>query len=159
MTQFDTAAQAAVRGTHLTPVMQIGVNGQPIGEQDVISILADGSTVTANASTSAGVGDQSSGGAKGVIVFIHTGAFGASESTMTVTIQGKDPQSGQYYTILQSASLSASSFVALRAYPGLTASANVAVSDLLPATFRVIYAASNWGTGGSVLGVAAVLIP
>lgn len=155
---FDTAAQALVRGPHLTPVLHVDADGNPFGPHDPISILADGSTVTANASTSAGAGDQASNGAKGVMVFINPGTFGASESTMTVTIQGKDPQSGKYYTILQSASLSTNTPVVLRAYPGLTASNNIAISDLLPATWRVIYAASNWGTGGSVLGIAAVLI-
>ena len=155
---FDTAAQALVRGSHLTPVLVVGGDGNAVGPHDPISILADGSTVTANADTSPGAGDQASNGARGIMVFINPGAFGASESTMTVTIQGKDPQSGKYYTILQSASLTANTPVVLRVYPGLTASNNIAVSDLLPATWRVIYAASNWGTGGSALGIAAVLI-
>ena len=95
---------------------------------------------------------------RGVKVFITTGAFGASESTMTVTIQGKDPVSGTYYTILSSASLSASAFTVLSVYPGLAVTANVSANDVLPKTWRVTYAASNWGTGGSTLGISCAMI-
>lgn len=90
---------------------------------------------------------------KGIYLYINTGAFGASESTMTVTIQGRDPVSGQYFTILTSASLSASTFYSLLVYPGTTASANLVANQPMPKTFRITWQASNWGTGGSVLGI------
>ena len=101
---------------------------------------------------------------RGLKLFIATGAFGASESTMTVTIQGKDIASGTYYNILTSASLSTNTNPGnsvgniLTVYPGLTAVANQVVSDILPKTWRVTYQASNWGTGGSTLGIAAAII-
>jgi hypothetical protein len=95
---------------------------------------------------------------RGVVLYIKTGTFGATASAITVTILGKDPVSGSTYTILQSASLSASSFVVLRVYPFLTASANLIVNDVLPATWLVTAQATGWGTGGSTLGVACSLI-
>lgn len=101
---------------------------------------------------------------RGVKVFITTGAFGASESAMTITVQGKDPVSGNYYNILTSASLTANSNPSnsvgniLTIYPGLTAVANQVVSDILPKTWRVIYQATAWGTSGSTLGISCSMI-
>lgn len=123
------------------------------GNVDGITLLASG-VVTANGNST----DQSNLGARGIKLFIATGSFGASESTMTVIIQGRDTVSGTYYNILTSASLSASGFTVLSVYPGLAVSANVSANDVLPKTWRVIWTASNWGTGGSTLGIAAALI-
>lgn len=129
------------------------------GNVDNITLLASG-VVTANGVSS----DQTNLGARGIKLFIVTGSFGASESTMTVTIQGKDPVSGVYYTILTSASLVASKDPSsaagnlLTVYPGMTAVANQVASDVLPKSWRVSYSAANWGTGGSTLGIAAALI-
>lgn len=120
---------------------------------DGLVLLASG-VVTSN-SHSADMGNTRW---RGVKLFITTGSFGASESTMTVTIEGKDPTSGSYYTILQSASLSASSFVVLTVYPtGIAAVANVTAVDVLPKSWRVTYQASAWGTGGSTLGISAAM--
>lgn len=58
--------------------------------------------------------------------------------TVTFTLQGKDPTSGKYFTILASAAIVAVSTVVLRVYPGLTAAANAVVSDVLPRTWRVL---------------------
>jgi|SRR5262245_35664813 len=123
------------------------------GNIDTYQLLASGA-ISANANGS----DQLNYNARGVKLFINTGAFGSGSSAITVTLQGKDPVSGQYYTILASASLTAGTFLVLSAYPGLTASANVTANDVLPRTFRITYQASNWGTGGSVLGIACAMI-
>lgn len=58
--------------------------------------------------------------------------------TVTFTIQGKDPLSGKYYTILASAAIVAVSTVVLKVYPGLTAAANLVASDVLPEDWRVL---------------------
>lgn len=123
-------------------------------------ILLTSAAITANGNSFDAINYRG----RGVKVFITTGAFGASESTMTVTIQGKDPVSGAYYTILTSAALTANSNPnnsagnILTVYPGLTPVANQVVSDVLPKTWRVSYSASNWGTGGSTLGIACAMI-
>lgn len=95
---------------------------------------------------------------KGLKLFIKTGAFGSGASAITVTIQGKDPVSISYYSILTSASLTASTFTVLSVYPGLTASANVTANDVLPRTWNVAWNAANWGTGGSTLGISCAMI-
>lgn len=76
--------------------------------------------------------------------------------TVTPKIQGKDPVSGKYYDILAGAAIVATSTVVLRVYPGITVAANLAVSDLLPRTWRLFMdhsAATNftYSAGGILL--------
>jgi hypothetical protein len=73
---------------------------------------------------------------RGIKLVIDITANGGT-GTLTVTIQGKDPGSGKYYTILASTALAAVATTTLTVYPGIAASANVAASDVLPSTWRV----------------------
>jgi hypothetical protein len=104
--------------------------------------------------------DQASYNCPGVIVYVNPGVIAGDAGTITVTIQGKDPVAGTYSTILASATLVSSTAVVLRVYPGLTAAGNLVANAVLPATWRINAAASgaNWGTGGSTLGVTALLL-
>lgn len=72
--------------------------------------------------------------------------------TLTVSIQGKDPVSGKWYTLLQSAALSAVALTNLTVYPGVTAAANVAASQVIPRTWRVLYS-----IGGTTPAVTATI--
>jgi hypothetical protein len=72
---------------------------------------------------------------KGLIVVVDITAITAG--SMTVTVEGFDEISGKYYTLLTSAALAAAATTVLRIYPGLTAAANVTVSDVTPAKCRV----------------------
>lgn len=125
------------------------------GNQDNITLLAS-AAITSNSQSA----DQTNYNARGVKVFIKTGSFGASESTMVVNVQVKDPVNGTYYTVLSSpaAGLSASSTYILTVYPGITVTANVSASDVISRTWRVSWSASNWGTGGSTLGISCAYI-
>ena len=76
--------------------------------------------------------------------------------TVTFTIQGKDPLSGKYYTILASAALTAVATTVLRVYPGLTAAANLVASDVLPSDWRVT--ATHSGATTTTYSVGAQLI-
>jgi outer membrane scaffolding protein for murein synthesis (MipA/OmpV family) len=76
-------------------------------------------------------------GARGLVVILHVSAVTATPA-LTVTIQGYNPLSGLYYTILASAVIATTGTVILRVYPGLTAAANLTVSDVLPLEWRVI---------------------
>lgn len=99
--------------------------------------------------------------ARGAKVFITTGTFGSGASAITVSIQVKDPVSGNYFTLGTTGSLTASGFFVLQVYPGSTISLttpNVAVNDALSRTWRVTWNASAWGTGGSTLGISCALI-
>lgn len=80
--------------------------------------------------------DQQNINGRGLHLIIDITAVGGTP-TLTVTIEGKDPTSGKYYTILASAALSSVATTILRVYPGLTASANVTVNDVLPRVWRV----------------------
>lgn len=94
---------------------------------------------------------------KGVKLVIDITAITGTGPSLTVTLQGKDPTSGKYYTVLASAALSAVATTVLTVYPGLTAAANVTASDVVPRTFRVLYAIA--GTTPSVTAtIAASLI-
>ena len=75
-------------------------------------------------------------GARGAVVVINTSAAGTSPST-TFTLQGYDPLSNTYWTLLASAAVTAVGTTVLKVYPGLTASANAVASDVLPSSFAV----------------------
>lgn len=100
------------------------------GNQDLTAktFTATGaSTVTADLVNYAG---------RGCKVVIDITAIGGSPSVV-VTVQGKDPTSGKFYTILASAALTGVATTVLNIYPGMTASANVVASDILPRSFRI----------------------
>lgn len=74
---------------------------------------------------------------RGLHLVIDCTAVTATPSVV-FTIQGADVLSGKFYTILVSAAITGTGTTVLRVYPGLTASANVTASDILPRTWRVI---------------------
>jgi hypothetical protein len=98
--------------------------------------------------------DQNNRNGKGCHLHINISAWTAG--SITVTVQGKDPVSGTYYTILTSAALAAVGFITLRVYPGLTPVANLTENDILPRTWRVSVAVSSadsitYSIGNSVI--------
>lgn len=72
---------------------------------------------------------------RGAHVTINVTAF--TSGTFTPTIQGKDPISGTYYTILAGSAIAGTGLTVLRVYPGITVAANLAVSDILPTVWRI----------------------
>ena len=57
--------------------------------------------------------------------------------SVVFTVEGKDSVSGEYYTLLTSAAITATGKTVLTIYPGATAAANVTVNDVLPIDWRV----------------------
>lgn len=96
--------------------------------------------------------DQTNPGRRGVQLGINITALGGVSPTLTVTIQGKDPVSGQYYNLLTSAAIAATGFTLLTVYPGAPATANVSAPQSLPLTWRVITA-----IGGTTPAVTATV--
>lgn len=90
---------------------------------------------------------------RGVVVFANVTA-GATPS-LTVTIQGKDPVSGTYYTILTGTAITSNTNAAIRVYPGIAVSAGSTASDILPSQWRI----STAITGTVTATVSAVLLP
>lgn len=80
--------------------------------------------------------DQINYNARGVVVVIDVTAA-ADTPSIVVTIQGLDPVSGQYYTLLASAAITGISTVVLRVYPGLTAAANLVANGILPRNWAI----------------------
>lgn len=115
-------------------------------------------TALAAAAVGANGADLLNYGGRGLHLTIDITVLGGTTPTLTVTIQGKDPVSGKYYTILASAALAAVATTVLRVYPGLVAAANLVANDVLPREWRVIYAIA--GTTPTVTAtIAASIIP
>lgn len=100
-------------------------------------------------------GDVGNTSAEGAVFVIDITAITGTLPTATFTIEGKDPLSGKYYTILESASLSTVSTTVLRVHPTLTATANLRADDMMPSIFRV--RATIGGTGPSVTATVGVI--
>lgn len=120
---------------------------------DTIANAETGALITHTAASAGTNGtDQTNYGARGLKVIVDITAITGTTPTLTVTIQGKDPTSGKYYTLLASAALSTVSTTVLTVYPALTAAANVTANDVLPKTWRVITA-----IGGTTPAVTATV--
>jgi hypothetical protein len=79
--------------------------------------------------------DMTNYDARGVVVVISiTSGSGAA---LVFTIKGKDTLGGTYSTILASAAQAGTGTVVLKVYPGITAAANLSVSDILPRVWRL----------------------
>jgi hypothetical protein len=73
--------------------------------------------------------------AKGVEVNMNLTALTAG--TIQVSIQGKDEQTGLYYTILASAAVAAPGVTNLIVYPGIAVVANASASRPMPPVWRI----------------------
>jgi hypothetical protein len=94
-----------------------------------------------------------------LVVDVTAEAAGGSSHAMVVTIQGKDPASGKYYTLLASASITAVGTTVLTVHPSVVASANVAASHALPRTWRVLVTHTADGASSMTFSIGANLIP
>jgi hypothetical protein len=93
-----------------------------------------------------------------MVLAVNVSAMSGSGASLTVTLQGKDVVSGQYYTVLTSAAITTTGLTVLRIYPGISASANAAANDVLPPVWRVSYAIT--GTSPAVTAtVGASMLP
>lgn len=108
----------------------------------------------AAATTTQTTPDQTNVGGRGVAVVLDVTAIGTG--SVTLAIQGKDPASGKYYTLLAGAAVVANGTTVYSVYPGLVVAANVAANAVLPRTWRVVVTANNanpatYTVGASVL--------
>lgn len=74
---------------------------------------------------------------------VYLNVTSAGTGSITLTIQGKDPTSGTYYTVLSGAAIVANSFNKYQVFPGAATTANVSVNDLMPFKWRIIVTANN----------------
>lgn len=101
-------------------------------------------------------GDKPNEGYRGVHVVIDVTASAATPSVV-FTIQGKDPVSGQYYTLLASAAVTGTETRVLRVFPGATNSNNLVANDQLPSIWRVLATAAD--ADSLTYSVSATLLP
>jgi 2-keto-3-deoxy-6-phosphogluconate aldolase len=117
-----------------------------MANKNLNALVLTGATATTNGP------DMDNNGSAGGHFVINIGTITGTAPTATFTIQGKDPLSGQYYTILASTALNATGATVLKVFPGLTAAANSVASDIIPPTWRVIMTA-----GGTVTNLTATV--
>lgn len=134
----------------VTPARQLQVAEGPVETGALLTLAAASASVNSN--------DQTNLNGRGIKVVVDITAISGTTPTLTITIKGKDPTSGKYFILLASAALSTVATTVLTVYPGLTASANVVASDVLPKTWRV--EAVITGTTPAVTAtIAAILQP
>ncbi|MEE9609871.1 MAG: hypothetical protein V3W19_01400 [Desulfatiglandales bacterium] len=80
--------------------------------------------------------DLKPGNAKRTHIVVDVTNVGGA-GTLDLLVQGKDPVSGKYYTILDFAQITTVSVVAGKIAPGIPVVAGLAVDDVLPTEFRV----------------------
>ncbi len=66
-----------------------------------------------------------------------------STLSLTPTIDAFDTVSGKWYNILTGTAITATGTTVLRIYPGVTAQANAAASDVLPPIWRLVMTHGN----------------
>lgn len=79
---------------------------------------------------------------KGLHLLINV-SVAATAGGITPTIQGFDEASQTYYDLLVGAQITTTGTTVLKIYPGITAVANGAASDFLPAKWRVSMAVAD----------------
>lgn len=90
---------------------------------------------------------------RGVRVFAKVTTVGGTDTpSVTFTIEGKDPVSGSYYTLLAGAAIVAAGVATYTVYPGLTPANNVTASNVVPAVFRV-----KWAIAGTTPAITATV--
>jgi hypothetical protein len=144
--ELGTINGVAAGGTVDAITQQLLNAGGPNSETTLATLTAQG------AQTNTATPDQVNPAARGLMLAIDITAITGTTPTLTVTIQGKDPASGKYYTLLASAALNATGTTILTIYPGLVAAANTVAVNIMPKTWRVIYT-----IGGTTPSVTATI--
>jgi hypothetical protein len=90
---------------------------------------------------------------KGIHVLLRISAI--ATATCVLKVEGKDPASGEYYTLLESAALNSTGVKELLIFPGATATANVSANVFLPPIFKITNTVTlGGGTIAYTLGAA-----
>jgi len=66
-----------------------------------------------------------------------------TSGTVTLTIQGKDPASGKYYTLLTGTAVGSVVTQVYKVFPGAPVTANVSANDSLPTIWRISLAGAS----------------
>ena len=80
-----------------------------------------------------------------------------ASASITLTIQGQDPLSGKWYTILAGAAQAAVGTIIMRVGPSIVAAANVAATAILPELFRISVAVADTDSMTYSVGVTHMI--
>lgn len=97
--------------------------------------------------------NKSSGGNRGISVIVDTTVVPAGAPSNVVTIQGYDPLSGKYHTLLSSDPITAVGTVVLKVYPGLLPSLLPTNGILAKGTLAIDTAAEKFKTTTTLIYV------
>jgi hypothetical protein len=164
---LNPSLKASVVQNHLADAVALGGGVQAVQTNDVPSLFNGtsfdrsrnnsdlGAILTLVAATTAQSSpDQTNYNGRGLQLGINvTSLVGTS---FTVTVQGKDAASGQYYPLLTSAAITATGFTLLTLYPGAPAVANLSSPQVLPRTFRVLFTPTN-ATVSATIGASVIV--
>lgn len=104
-------------------------------------LVAGGRTFT-GATTTQTFTDIQNVGSRGIVVVVDVTAIGTGN--ITLTINGKDPQSGKYYLLLAGAAIAGNTTTRYTVYPtGIAAVANVTAVDVIPEVVQLVVTANN----------------
>lgn len=147
------AGTDAVTAANVLLVAHALYNGATLDQQrgnlDNIVVLSSGARTTTQTQA-----DQTNYNHRGIIAVLDMTVVGTG--SVTLEIDGKDPVSGKYYTLLTGAAVTTNSTNIYRVYPGLTAAANATANDVLPRTWRLKLTANN--SNSATYSVGAMLI-
>lgn len=142
----DDTPRALVVG----PLAFNGTTSDRVRNNTDITVLASAArTATLNS------GDLTNYNGRGLHVVVDV--TNAGTGSITITIQGKDALSGQYYTLLTGAAVTTVSTNVYKVYPGLTAAANAVASDILPRTYRILMTHNNANSITYSVGASIIL--
>lgn len=99
--------------------------------------------------------DQTNPYGSGIHVILDATIIGTG--SITLEIDGKDPVSGKYYSLLTGAAVVTNSTNVYRVFPGATPAANAAANDRLPRTWRIKVTANN--ANAVTYSVGFVILP
>lgn len=125
----------------------MSASNRDLNASELLNVV--GGTVSVNSA------DQTNADGRGVKVGVNTSVIGTG--SITVSIQGKDPGSGTYYTILASAAIITNVFTVYTVYPGVAAVTNVSASDVLPRVWRVSVTANNANAASYSIGATLIV--
>lgn len=120
-------------------------------------VTHDSRTLLASAArtTTQTLADQTNLGHRGLHLIIDVTAI-TDTPILTPKIQGRGAN-GVYYDLLVATAISATGTTVLKLYPGITAAANAAANDVLPAVWRLVLTATD--ADSATYSVAVCLLP
>lgn len=113
-----------------------GAVDQQRGNMNIGPLITAAGVTTAQSS-----GDQTNHNGRGVVVVLDMTTVGTG--SVTLIIEGKDTTSGKYYTLLSGVAVATNVTNTYTVYPGITATANVSASNILPRVWRVRVSVNN----------------